>query len=59
MEKRYIKPSVSYIDMESLDVMAASPNVTFDGNGGGQITTSEEGATGDVMVKSVWDTEED
>lgn len=59
MKKIYCKPSVKFVDIDTLDVMAASPSVTFDNNGGGNITPSEEGATGDVMVKSVWDTPEE
>jgi hypothetical protein len=60
--KRYTKPSVSVIEIESNSIMAASITISDDGLSG-SVTLSNDNATGDAMSKNnylgIWDLDDE
>lgn len=63
MKRQYIKPATDIMNIETEQIMAASPGISFDDNGGGTGGIFDKDANSPGMSKGhgsgLWDEDED
>ncbi len=58
-KKIYEMPRTQVVLVNTLNMIAVSSGVVFDGEGGGEIQTIDGDATGNAMSRGLWDDDED